>query len=218
MGTAFGSPGTLINGGITSPDQLTFGSDLKVHALDVEATYTWQGSSWSLLGFGGGRYLSLDQDYRFSLSNNGGGLPVTEVQLLNAGRKFTGGGPTLGLQANVAIGQAGLTLFASGRGALVVGTANETVNGAQVVNDPTGLVLPVGGVLQNLPQATRTADHVLTLAEVEFGLEYDFPVCNSRAFLRGAGVSHTYFDAGNAVQSTGNLSLFGWQMSLGWNY
>lgn len=218
MGTAFGSPSTLINGGIQSPDQMAFGSDLRIDAVDVEATYGWQAAAWSLLASGGGRYLSLEQGYTFALSNSGGGLPISELQQLTATRKFRGGGPTVGLQANVQIGGSGVSLFGAGRGSLLVGTTHETVNGSDNIIDPTGLVLPVGGTLTTLSHGTRTSDHVLSVAELELGLEYGLALGNSTLFARAAGVNQTYFDAGNSIQSTGNLSLFGCQVSLGLNY
>jgi hypothetical protein len=67
-GTAFGSPGTVLNTGIGA-DVLSFGSDLRIHALDLEATYAWQGNGWLLLLSAGGRFLNLEQNYHASLIN-----------------------------------------------------------------------------------------------------------------------------------------------------
>jgi hypothetical protein len=216
-GTAFGSPGAVLGAGL-GRDELTFNSDLKIYVVDVEATYAWKGDNWTLLASGGGRYLTLTQSYKAALFNGGDGLQVTEFEFFNNSRKFYGGGLVAGLQGNVGIGQTGLAVFASGRGSLVVGNTSENLQFIHQVNDATGLVLPVPGVLQTQPLASRSGDHTLSTVELELGLEYGVKLGDNRVFVRAAGVNHTYFDAGNASQSTGNLSLFGLQFSLGLNY
>ena len=57
------------------------------------------------------------------------------------------------------------------------------------------------------------------------GTEFVFDVSSDRktsapvsVFVRAAAVDQTYFDAGNASSSSGNLGLFGVQFSLGVNY
>jgi hypothetical protein len=40
----------------------------------------------------------------------------------------------------------------------------------------------------------------------------------SEVFVRGAVVDQTYFGVGNASKQDGNLSLLGFQVSLGINY
>jgi hypothetical protein len=217
-GTAFGSPGTVLNSGIGT-DVLSFGSDLRIHALDIEATYAWKGECWSLLVSAGGRYLNLEQNYHASLINNGAGLGVTEVQLLDASRNFRGGGPVASLFGQTYFGRTGLSLFGSFRGSFVVGGTDEHVGFTQVVNDPHGLIPPgIPGVLRLTPQATRNADHSLTVAELELGVQYDVSLGRANVFVRAAAVSQTYFDAGNASQATGNLGLLGMQLSAGVNY
>jgi hypothetical protein len=217
-GTAFGSPGTLLNSGIGA-DQLAFGSDLHINAVDIEATYTWRGNSWSLLASGGGRYLTLDQGYQARLSNNGGTLPVNEVQLLDSTRNFNGGGLVGSLQGNVDICHSGFSLFSSVRGSFLVGTTQERAGYSQIVNDPTGLVPPgIPGTLSLSPQSVRTTDHTLTTIELELGVQYTAKLSWGEIFFRTAVVNQTYFDAGNASQATGNLSLFGVQWSAGLRY
>ena len=51
-GTAFGSPGPVLNSGVGT-DQLTFSSSLTITAIDVEATYLWKGPCYTLLGSAG---------------------------------------------------------------------------------------------------------------------------------------------------------------------
>jgi hypothetical protein len=217
-GTAFGSPGTLLNSGIGT-DQLAFGSDLHINALDIEATYAWHGNSWSLLASGGGRYLTLDQGYQAQLVNNGGGLPATELQQLNSTRNFSGGGLVGALQGNVDICHSGFSLFSSIRGSFVVGTTQEHVGYTQYVNDPAGLVPPgIPGTFTLSPQSVRNTDHTMSTIELELGLQYTAKLSWGDIFFRTAVVNQTYFDAGNASQATGNLSLFGVQWSAGLRY
>ena len=219
-GTAFGSPGTVLNTGF-GIDQLTVGSDLRIHTIDLEATYAWQISRLSFLAFAGGRYLELVQDYRATLINNGGGATISELQVFNSDRKFSGGGPTFGLQATLPIGRTGLSLFASGRGSLLVGTVSESALFSQTINDPTGLIpghIPPPAILQINPTGTRNSDHVISSADIELGVEYGHKLGCTWVFFRGTVVNQTYFDGGNASQSTGNLSLFGVQATIGINY
>ena len=214
-GTAFGSPGTVLNNGIGT-DQLTFGSDLWIHAIDIEATRGIKGAGWSLLLSAGGRYQILDQGYHGRLVNNGGGAPVTEVQTLDSTRNFNGGGPVLGFEGSAKLGNSNLSVYGSLHGAFLVGVNTEIVQLVQTVVDPTGLIPGSGGGFQINPQAMRTTEHVLTVAEMEVGVQYDLQSYN--AFVRLGVVNHTYFDAGNASQSTGDMSLFGVQFSAGIKY
>jgi hypothetical protein len=217
-GTAFGSPGTLLNTGI-GVDRLSFQSDLQIHAVDVEATYSWQGAAWSLVASAGGRYLTLNQGYHAMLFNAGGGLPVSELQQFDATRSFIGGGPVAGIFGTLQLGCTGLSLYANLRGAFAVGHSGESVRFVQVVNDPAGLIPPgVPGTLVLVPTASRSIDHVVSVAEVELGVQYEFSLWRSLVFFRAGAVNQTYFDAGNASQPTGNLSLFGLLLSAGMRY
>jgi hypothetical protein len=213
-GFAFGSPGVVLGGGFGT-DSLTFGSNLQIDFVDVEATYAWRAQGWSLLASAGGRYLDMSQNYRAALLNTGDGMPVSELELLNSGHKFYGGGPTVGVQATWGIGPTGVSVFASARGTLLVGTVDQTTAFTQLISDPTSLV---GGDQNNNPRNNSTLDHVIPIAELELGLQYAFDLRKAQVFVRTAVVNHTYFDAGNASQTTGNLSLFGVQGSLGLNY
>ncbi len=217
-GTAFGSPGTVLNSGIGT-DVLSFSSNLRIHAFDVEATYAWQGDGWTLLASAGGRYLTLDQDYNASLTNNGAGKGVNEVQLLEATRNFRGGGPVASLLGQVYFGRTGLSLVGSVRGSFLVGGNDEHVNFTQIVNDPNGVIPP--GIPRNAaadaPGGSELRPRV-TVAELELGLQYDVSMGGVNVFVRASVVSQTYFDAGNASQGMGNLALFGVQGAAGINY
>jgi hypothetical protein len=195
-GTAFGSPGTLLNSGI-GVDHLSFTSDLHIHAIDIEATYAWNGAGWSLLASGGGRYLSLDQGYQARLVNTGGGTPASELQGLDSTRNFSGGGLVGSLLGNVDICNTGLSLYSSVRGSFLVGTNSENVIFSETVSDPSGVVPPgIPGTFHIAPQSVRNTDHTLTTIELELGLQYTKSFSWGEVFVRTAAVSQTYFDAG----------------------
>jgi hypothetical protein len=172
-----------------------------------------------LLAAAGVRYLRLDQGYHYGQVNQGGGQPVSETQLLQVDRNFGGVGPEVGLQGNVRLGDTGLSLFTSGRFSLLEGTTREHYGYASFLVDPTGLIPPfVPGSTSFNFQGNRNPDHTISVGELELGLEYAQLLGQMRLFCRVAGVGQTYFDAGNTTQGTGNLSLVGFQCSLGVNY
>jgi hypothetical protein len=224
--SSFGSPGAVLQlvnpltGTGIGEDRLTFASNLTIDAVDVEPVYAWTAGICRLIASAGGRYLHLSQNYRAALFNTGGGLPINETQTLELSRNFTGGGPTVSGQVSCDLGSTGLALFGSARGSLLVGRSNQRVTFTQEVNDPAGLSgVPGTPVFTRITsQIPSSTDTVLPVAEFELGLEYAVTVSQSRWFFRGAVVSQTYFDAGNASRSDGNLSLFGCQMSVGANY
>ena len=218
-GSAFGSPGTLLNTGFGT-DHLTFGSDLRIQTIDLELTYRMNTAFGLFQAFGGGRYLNLAQGYHATLTNNGGGAPISESQSFDASRTFQGGGPTGGLEWNIPIRRTGLSVYANARGSLLVGNSKDTVSFSQTINDPEGLipghvVPPQPAILHISPTSSRSSDGVIPTAELELGFEYGHRVGRCWLFFRGAAVSQTYFDAGNASQATGNFSLFGAQATLG---
>lgn len=215
-----GSPGSLLTSGFGT-DHLTFGSDLRIQTIDLEITYRMDTSYGLFQAFGGGRYLNLAQGYHATLINNGEGAPapISETQTFDASREFQGGGPTFGLEWDLPIGRTGLSVYANARGSLLVGNSKEAVSFSSIVNDPNGLIHPVPpAVVQINPTASRSSDAVIPSAEVELGFEYGHRVGRTWLFFRGGAVSQTYFDAGNASQSTGNFSLFGAQATFGIAY
>jgi hypothetical protein len=184
----------------------------------MEVTQEWRWGQFSLLAFGGCRYLHMAQNYNASLVNNvdlGGGQTASEVETLTFGHNFVGAGPTLGCLSRWDCGGTGLALYGMVRGALLVGKARQTQAITIDVVDPLGLN---GGDVSLDNGFGSYQDHVLPVCEIELGLEYALPVSNFRPFFRTAVVNQTYFDAGNASRQDGNLSLFGCQFSLGVNY
>jgi hypothetical protein len=58
----------------------------------------------------------------------------------------------------------------------------------------------------------------LPIIDLEGGVEYGRSVGSTFVFVRGTCVSSTYFGAGNASSSDGNLNLFGAMISTGLNF
>jgi major outer membrane protein len=204
------SPGVFLSGGL-GQDQLTAGSDLEIRTVDGEATYAHECCHFGLLVSIGGRYLHMHQNYHAALVN----IPFpgfSEISSLNANHNFEGGGPTSSLTARWQIGHSGLAVFGTARGSLLIGTSRQTAVFTENIADP------VNG--NQLNQASNQANDnvVIPVGELEGGLEYSRPLGRTRLFVRGAAVNQTYFDAGSSSSKDGNLSLFGAQVSVGFNY
>lgn len=211
----FGSPGVILGNGL-GQDVLAFRSDLKIQAIDMEASQLVTGGGAFALISGGARYLHMSQDYQATLSNV---LPppasASESQLLQFGHNFTGAGPTLNIVAGYQVGGIPLSLFGDVRGSFLVGGARTSRNFALNVNDPNGVV---GGNQFANPTADARRGATLPIIEAELGLQYAPTVFGRTLQLRGGAVHQTYFGAGSASQTAGNLSLFGGQISAGLLY
>ena len=199
----FSSPGVLLTGG-TGIDKLTFRSDLRVQHIDFEGIYEgFQNDfSWSISG--GARYLQTAQNYRADLVNASG-----EIGQLRSGHDLYGAGPTIAFGAQHRLG-GGFTLFGNLRGSFVLGVGRQDAYFFQSVNNPaqTTSLANVGTFTQTLP-----------IFDAQVGGEYTFCLGNyGHAFVRAAAVTQSYFDLGTASSRSGNLSLFGGQVSLGWRY
>jgi Legionella pneumophila major outer membrane protein precursor/BON domain len=218
-GNGFGSAGLLLNSGV-GQDLLTFTSSLRIDALDAEATYDWQSDKWMFSFSGGGRFLSMKQEYHAALTNNPGDGVTSESQNLDFTHKFTGGGPTIDFQAAMRIGQSNFSVYANGRASLLVGRTTEVTNYSQIVSDPRGLTnggaFPFSSVVN--PTATNSTDTVMPITEIELGLEYGRDWGRSHWFVRAAAVNQTYFGAGSASHTDGDLSLFGGRFTIGLDY
>ncbi len=204
------SPGVFLSGGL-GEDLLTAGSDLQIRTIDGEATYAYESCHFGLLITVGGRFMHMHQNYHAALVN----VPLpgfSEISTLNANHNFEGGGPTTSWTARWQIGHSGLAIFGTARGSLLIGNSHQTAVFTETIVDP------IAG--NQINQATNTANDnvVIPIGELEGGLEYSRPLGRTRLFVRGAAVNQTYFDAGSSSSKDGNLSLFGAQVSVGFNY
>jgi hypothetical protein len=224
--SSFGSPSAVLllpspNGepGI-GQDVLRFTSNLHIDAVDAEPTYLWENRNWSVLAGAGARYLHFQQGYRGSLVNDGGGFPISETQLLEISKNFRGGGPTVSGQLTWRIAQTGVALYASARGSLLVGKADQFTRFTEVINDPTGISGVPGTPVFSRTESSipNSTDMVLPVAEFELGFEYGLTLFDNRWFFRASAVNQTYFGVGNAAGGNNNLSLLGCQLGLGVNF
>lgn len=206
----FGSPGLVQGLPGAPPDVLTFDSDLEIYSIDVEGLFALRSGRWSWLFSGGGRYLHLDQDYNATLTNAGPPGGPAETQQLTSSRNFNGFGPTAAVEGAVRLGRSNLSVFGGGRGSLLVGSSRHSAAFTQE------LTAPFGGVIRLSTDSTN--DFTLPVMELELGMRYDLDLGRSRAFFRASVVNQTYFDAGSATQSDGNLSLYGAQFAVGLNF
>ena len=218
----FGSPGFLLNGPGVPPnpvgqDNLQFGSRLRVNAIDLEGTFCSRVGNFSFVSGAGARYLSLVQSYQGQLNNAGGVTGDSETQTLNMFHRFTGAGPTISGLATWKVAQSNLSVFGRGRGSMLVGTNCQTASFAQSVNDPAGLAGTPGSFNFN-SSIPSTADSIMPVVDLELGLNYSWCLWNAHWNGSASVVDQTYFGAGNASRSDGNLSLFGCQLGLGVNF
>ena len=125
--------------------------------------------------------MRVDQTYNaYNFANQ-------QSHSLLSNRSFEGIGPTLALEVRRPFGASGLALYASTRGSLVIGSANEEA--AATVPGHT----------------LATEDHQdrgVPIAELELGLEYDRPLGQGRLFGQIAFVGQDWFGVGNASRST----------------
>ena len=216
---AFGAPSELLSVAGVGQDDLVFRSTLKIETVDLEPTFEWSAGNGSFLAGAGVRYLQITQTYQAGLQNLGGGGPASEFETLSLSNRFRGIGPTLSGEFTWTFNNTGLAFFVSGRGSLLVGSAHRLAVLTDALTDPTGLT--GGGVPEFKQRESRiptTTNIVLPMAELELGLEYGLNLGNKRLYFRGAVVDQTYFDAGNASRTTGNLGLFGCQVTTGLNF
>ncbi len=218
-GATFGSPGLLLNSGV-GKDLLSFTSSLRIDAVDGEATYDWQTDRWAFQVGGGGRYLTMSQSYNAKLINNPHDGVTLETQNLNYIHNFSGGGTTIDFLALMRVGQTNLSLYASGRESLLVGKSTEQINYVQVVDDPRGLTN--GGAFpfhsMNNPSSSNSTYNLLSVTEIELGLEYGRNWGRTHCFVRAGVVNQVYFGAGSASRMDGDLGLFGGRFVVGLNY
>ena len=215
----FISPGFGLTGTLLGTDHLAFSSNLRIDVVDLVGSYKWQTGAWEFKATAGGRYLNLQQGYQAFLSYAADPTaPLFETQSDEMQRSFVGGGGVVGLQAAWRLGNTGLSLCVGGRGSLLVGHVSENESYVQYVSDPFGTVLPPGTALQNIAVANHPGDLVMPIAELELGLQYEMVIWRSKAFVKASMIDQTYFGAGSSTQSSGNLSLFGLQVTLGIDY
>ena len=99
---------------VDPPDTLVVGHSLEMHVVDIEGTLQ-QAFDWgTLLANAGIRFARLEQNFAATEVGGSGAF-------IHSHHRFNGVGPTVALTATRNIGESGLALFATGRGAILFG-------------------------------------------------------------------------------------------------
>lgn len=196
---------------LSSAEAMAVTSKLELQVADFEALYDLQACGWDLLLAGGVRVAKIDQTYNAF-------APEPFMNALFSSHDFMGAGPTLAVEARRGLGLTGLSLYASGRGSLVLGSADQVAT---------------------IPDQRLTAqDHrnpAIAIGEVELGIAYGRNLGWSRLFGQVALVGQEWFGAGGASRSSvnvlpgggfngaaytgdSNLAFLGLSIRLGVNY
>jgi hypothetical protein len=181
-------------------DELAFGSRLQIYTYDLEATKEVDAGNWAWLFSGGGRYLHSAQDYSGSLVNAGGGF----FETVNFGHNISCAGPTAAVQGRWRLGGSSVAVFGAVRGSLLVGPSHQVFSSL--------------GQTGNTDLNQNKQNDTLPVGELELGLEYGRNVNGAGLFVQAAVVDQTYFGLGSASQADGNLSLFGFRLTVGLGY
>jgi hypothetical protein len=212
-----GSPGILLSQGL-GVDNLLYTSHLKITTVDVEATYDICAGPFPVMLSGGARYMYTQQTYNQTLFNTvttPDDFTASESSVLDFNHRFQGAGPTIAIHGTRELGGTGFSLFGNFRAALLVGRTKRTLNFAEVVDDPD----EIAGGSQSRSVVTYSHENGLVpTLETEVGLEYLACFGGFSPFMRVSAVNNTYFGAGCASSTQGNLGLFGCQITAGINY
>jgi hypothetical protein len=182
------------------PNVVTFGSRLLVENWDLEATQAFDHGTWRLQLASGARYTHLAQNYGASNTGpNFGSAGLFEVAV-RSGHSFNGVGPTVAVEASRRLGNSGLSVYGSARGAVLFGSGRQhttTNNFGEIIDS-----------------SSRHQD-LLPMLDAEVGVEYGREAGVFYPFLRAGFVGQTYFGAGSAASEDGNLGLIGLSLTVG---
>jgi hypothetical protein len=163
---------------------------LQLQVWDFEALQDIQVCGFDLLFSGGLRFAHINEQYNAFALFSGGAAPLASVVSSNS---FDGIGPVVDLEARRPIGDCGLAVYGSVRGALLFGSEHQV---ASAVNATF-----LGATSTDSINSADRHDRVLPVGELEFGLEYGRKVGNSRVFGQIALVGQDWVGAGNASRS-----------------
>ena len=117
--------------GVDNP--LQFDSELAMNVVDLEIIRDLRIGRGSIVLGAGMRYAYINQKYNATwLYNDLSDSTQNETTTLTSGHNFSGVGPILSMEVRCPVGQEGLALLASTRGALLFGTGNQQANASSV--------------------------------------------------------------------------------------
>jgi hypothetical protein len=210
---AFTTPSPVLRSGL-GEDQLWFRSRLRVLDTEYEGTYAWSEGNWLLQVSAGLRYQLIAQVYRADLNNNGDGRTTANLAIRST-NEFVGLGPTLGLSGRYALDEE-WSLYGKARGAIAFGTEDRQSLFSGMLSDPDLRVGSGSGRAQG--SSRREVEKIVTLTQLEVGVQYTVELGKLTVEYRCGAVAHTYFNAGNAAGGNAAISLFGGQVSMGLRY
>jgi hypothetical protein len=174
---------------------------LDIDVLDFEGTKWTDFCSWQFGTTAGLRYASIQQTYQAAVLD----VEETLLDFLESSHRFDGLGPTFSLEARRPMGC--LTWFSMARGSLLYGNGK---SGFSAFEDIT----PAAVGRTSFARLSR--NDVVTVAEVQLGMEWCKQCCNGkRFFCRTALEGQVWQGVGNATQEDGDLGLFGFHVALG---
>jgi hypothetical protein len=197
------------------PLALATTSDLRVDVWDFEATAAWHAGGFIVEGSAGVRYLHLEQSYgAFAAQGNIDAAGDTRNGTVIFGHSFNGAGPTLALLGRHGLGDMGLGVYASARGAVLFGSSKS--NGTELVTTtaPDGSNVETTGLQSH-------SDHlgVLGIGECEVGVEYSRKMGDSAdVFLRAGIDGQIWIGGGSATTADSTFGFFGYTVTIGVNY
>ena len=174
---------------------MQFTSSLTVDVTDLEIIRDWHFGRGSLLFGAGVRYAQLNQTYNATCNS----VPTDLTQDvfttdLTSGHTFHGIGPLVSLEAKWPVGETGLALLASGRGALLLGTGHQYANMNSSDVDQYGDL-----VSQSVTSQAQSGGGTLPMLEFEVGAEWGRPIGRSDLVIQAGVVGQAWFSTGNAA-------------------
>ena len=176
-------------------NQLGFDSALSMDVTDLEIIRDWKFGRGSLWFGAGVRYAYLNQTY----NANWNSIPQdptldTVATNLTSGHHFSGIGPLVSLDARLPVGNSGLSLLATGRGAILLGTGSQNASMTSTEVDQFGNL-----VNQSLTSQVQSSGGTIPMLEFELGGEWGIPMGRSDFVIQAAFVGQAWFCAGNAA-------------------
>lgn len=174
-------------------DSLVAHGKLNMNVWDFEVVKTFQASSYTVRMSGGIRYAHIAQIYRATAFDTDDGIPDIDTDNVFSGHSFNGAGPTLSLEGAYRLGGGPLSLYSSGRGALLFGQIKQRADVIQFNDD---------GTVDNHDSASSSNEAIVPVGELEIGVAWDREWGRGHLFFRGGLVGQMWFGAGNSSRSS----------------
>ncbi|MEX0585494.1 MAG: Lpg1974 family pore-forming outer membrane protein, partial [Pirellulales bacterium] len=185
----------------SNPNETLFAqSDIDIDVLDFEGVKWTDFCCWRLGTTAGIRHAEITQGYQ-ALRFNAAGAAAS---LLNSRHNFDGVGPTFSVEGRRAFGP--LQFYSMARGSLLYGNGSLAFTRVEDIDTAAPLT----------NQVNFNRNDVLTVAEIQVGLEWHRECCNGNMFfVRTAMEGQVWQGVGSAISEDGDLGFFGFNIALG---